>query len=92
MSSKSVRWSPHALAALIDRKVDRLEAARAIARPELVVLDPPQREVYMRRYFDALLGRQMLMRVVVEETASELVVVTVYKTSQLRKFLRGLVP
>lgn len=34
----------------------------------------------------------MLLRVVIEETSTERVVVTVYKTSQLRKYLKGLVP
>jgi hypothetical protein len=43
----------------------------------------------MRRYFDDTLSRQMLLRVVIEETASELVVVTAYKTSQVEKYLKG---
>ena len=92
ITRKSVRWSPHALDALIDRKVERLEAAQAIARPEFVVLDPPTGEVYMRRYFDALLGQEMLIRVVVEETDNELIEITVYKTSHGRRYLRGLLP
>jgi hypothetical protein len=31
----------------------------------------------------------MLLRIVVEDTASERVVVTVYKTAQLDKYLKG---
>ena len=52
----------------------------------------PTRRVCMRRYFDAPLGRPMLLRVVVEDAGSERVVVTVYKTSKLTKYLKGLTP
>jgi hypothetical protein len=38
--------------------------------------------------FDTHLERQMLLRVVVEETLTERIVVTVYKTSQIAKYLR----
>lgn len=41
----------------------------------------------MGRYFDPILNEELLLRIVVEETASEIVVVTVYKTSQFRKYL-----
>lgn len=40
----------------------------------------------MRRYFDELLETEMLLRVVVEETGTERVVVTLYKTSRFRKY------
>jgi hypothetical protein len=46
----------------------------------------------MRRYQDAATGRQALMRVVVDDTADELVIVTVYKASRFKRYLRGLVP
>jgi hypothetical protein len=42
----------------------------------------------MRRYFDVRLGREMLLRVVVEETPDERVVITGYKTSQIAKYLK----
>jgi hypothetical protein len=43
----------------------------------------------MRRYTDAVLQTPMLLRVVVEETPSELVVVTLYKTSKFGKYETG---
>jgi hypothetical protein len=46
----------------------------------------------MRRYFDRLLQQEMLLRIVVEDTASERIVVTVYKTAQLSKYLKGQTP
>ena len=90
--TKPIRWSLHAIDALVDRGIERSEAERAVAWPEFVVPDVPPREICMRRYFAARLGQQMLLRVVVEVAAHERVVVTVYKISQVRKYLKGLVP
>jgi hypothetical protein len=84
---KPLRWTAHALAALVDRDIDQAEVDQTIASPELSIADPPRRAVLMRRYVDARLGRQMLLRVVIEETPDERVVVTVYKTSRIAKYL-----
>jgi len=84
---KRLRWTSHALAALVDRDIDRAEVEQSIAAPELSVVYSPQRVVLMRQYFDDHLGRRMLLRVVIEETPAERVVVTVYKTSQIEKYL-----
>ncbi len=43
----------------------------------------------MRRCFDQALGQPMLLRIVVEDAADETVVITVYKTSQINRYLRG---
>ena len=87
---KPLRWTSHALAALVDRGIDQSEVEQTIAAPELSIIDPPQRAVLMRRYFDVLLGREMLLRAVVEETPDERVVITAckYKTSQIAKYLK----
>ena len=77
---------------LADREIDRTEADKTLAEPDLVVLGQPPRQVLMRRYFDRLLQQEMLLRIVVEETASERIVVTVYKTGQLSKYLKGRTP
>ncbi len=71
------------------REIDRTEAERTMAAPEMTAPRQPGHRVLMRRYFDASLNRQMLLRIVVEETADELVVVTVYRTSQTGKYLKG---
>lgn len=89
---KPLRWTVHALEALIDRDIDRALAEQTIATPELSAIDPPQRTLLMGRYFDVRLGHQMLLRVVVEETPDERVVVTVYKTSQIAKYLERTLP
>ena len=86
---KPVRWSRHALKNLTDREIDRTEAEKTLAEPEVVAPGQPLRQVLMRRYFDRLLQQDMLLRIVVEDTASERIVVTVYKTAQLGKYLKG---
>ena len=46
----------------------------------------------MGRYYDGLLTQDMRLRVEVEDAADEVVVVTAYKTSQLQRYLKGLLP
>lgn len=84
---KPLRWTSHAPQALIDRDVDRSEVELVLAVPKLSVVDPPRRVVVMRRYVDRRLGRQMLLRVVVEEMPDERIVITAYKTSQIAKYV-----
>jgi hypothetical protein len=86
---KPVRWSAHALDNLTDREIDRQAAEKTLAEPEFVMPGQLPRLVLMRRYFDQILQQEMLLRMVVEETATERVVITVYKTSQIAKYLKG---
>jgi len=46
----------------------------------------------MRRYFDTRLQQEMLLKVVIEDTETERIVITVYKTSQIENYLKGLLP
>ncbi len=57
------------------REIDREEAEKTLA--------------LTRRYYDTLLQQEMLLRMIVEETATERIVVTVYKTSQIARYLKG---
>ncbi len=78
--------------ALVDRDIDQAEVERTIAAPELSVVDPPRRVAPMRRYFDVRLGRQTLLRVVLGAMSDERVVITLYKTSQIAKYLERTLP
>jgi len=89
---KPLRWTSHALEALADRDIDRAEVDQTLAAPELLVVTPPRRAVLMRRYFDVRLESQMLLRVVVEEAPDERVVIRVYKTSRIAKYLERTMP
>lgn len=86
---KPVRWSLHSIMNLAEREIDKADADQTLLEPEFVVQSPPTRWVYMRRFWDSILQQDMLLRVIVEETESEFVVVTVYKTSQIGKYLKG---
>ncbi len=89
---KPVRWARHALENLADREVDRSVAEATLNDPEFAVPDPPDRQILMRRYFDRVLQQEMLLRMIVEDAASETAVVTIYKTSQIARYLKGLTP
>ncbi len=83
---KQARWTQHALDDLAARDISREEAERTLAAPDRIAEGRPPRIVNQRRYHDALLGQEMLLRVVIEETELERVVVTLYKTSKFTKY------
>ncbi len=83
---KPLRWTRHALDDLAARDILREEAERTLAAPDRIAEGRPPRVVYQRRYHDALLGEEMLLRVVIEESELEQVVVTLYKTSKFTKY------
>jgi len=84
------KWLKHAEESLIEREISRKVVETTIVDPELVVPDKIHlnRQVYMRRYFDDLLQSEMLCRVVVEESEEGRLVVTVYKTSQIKRYFK----
>jgi hypothetical protein len=86
---KVIRWSKHATRELGKREIDRTEAENAIAQPDAVTAVSPVRRFHQRRYFDEPLNQAMLLRVLLEETTGETVVVTLYKTSKITKYEGG---
>ena len=86
---KPIRWTPHARKKAAAREVSPAEVERALTHPETIGAGHPPRQIFMRRYFDATLQAEMLLRVVAEETEAELVVVTLYKTSKFAKYAAG---
>ncbi len=72
------------------REIDRSEVERTVVSPEFVVPSIEGKDIYMRRYFDAVLQKRMLLRVVVKKTGREKIIITVYKTSHISRHLRGL--
>ena len=86
---KPIRWSAHARRKAAKREVQENEVERTIARPDSIVPGQSRRQIFIRRYFDAILETEMLLRVVVEETDTQLTVVTLYKTSKFAKYEGG---
>lgn len=89
---KLVRWSAHALKNLADREIPRSEAEKTVSEPEFIAESGPSRHILMRRYVDSRHGQTMLIRAVAEETKEEIVVITVYSTSKIDKYMRGMTP
>ena len=85
---KPIRWTPHALNNLVDREIDRKEAEMTLTDPEFILPNQPQRELLMRQYFDRVLRQKMLLIIIVEDTDTERVVVTLFKTSQFNRYLK----
>lgn len=85
---KLVRWSSHARLMLSKREVEQEEADQTLMNPDDIQKAETSRTIYQRVYFDKVLGQEMLLRLVVEETEKERVVVTVYRTSRLDKYRR----
>jgi uncharacterized protein DUF4258 len=86
---KPIRWSAHARKKAAKREVQQNEVERTVAQPDSIAPGQGRRSIFMRRYFDAILETEMLLRVVVEETDKELTVVTLYKTSKFAKYESG---
>lgn len=89
---KPIRWSAHPLKNLADREIPRTEADVTLDKPELVSPASSSRQFFMRRYFDDRLQRKMLVRALVEESVHERVVITVYITSKIGKYMKEAAP
>ena len=68
------------------------EVEKTVVQPDSIAPGQPPRKIYMRRYVDAVLQTEMLLRVAVEEFADELIIVTLYKTSKFKKYEPGTQP
>ena len=89
---KPIRWSHHALKNLEDRDIDRLEAEKTLKAPDRIIPARPPREILVRRYTDLKLQQEMALCLLLEETDTERIVITLYKTSQTKKYLEGTQP
>jgi len=84
---KAIRFTPHAQANLVAREISRTDAEAAIRQPNLRQPARLPREIVNRVYSDTVTGETMLLRAVIEETESEIAVITLFKTSKLKKYL-----
>jgi hypothetical protein len=87
--SKLLHIPPHAAQNLHDRAISVEQVEKTLKEPDAVGSGYDNRLVYFRRYFDLELGQEMLLCVVIEETETQRVVVTGYKTSKIKRYLKG---
>jgi hypothetical protein len=85
---KPIIWTKHAAQSLNEREIERSVVEKTIRQPEQTVTEAPDRQIHMRRYHDTLLHKEMLIRVVVAEAETTITVITVYKTSQIGRYLK----
>ncbi len=64
-------------------------AESVLLGPESVEERGAGRKVLMGRFADPILAKEMLLRIIVDETPAEVVVVTIYKTSNVGSYLPG---
>jgi Domain of unknown function (DUF4258) len=69
---KPIRWSAHARKKAARREVSEAEVEQTVTQPDSIISGQPRRRIFMRRYFDKILETEMLLRVVVEETNTEI--------------------
>ena len=84
--AEKLRLTEHARAEALRRGISEelvLDVARA---PEQRVAAHAGREIRQSRVVDAVSGKLQLVRVVVEVTAGEASIVTVYRSSKIRKY------
>ena len=74
---------------LEDQEIDRLEAESTLEAPDRIIPGRTPREILIRRYNDVKLQQEMALCIVLEESDTERIVVTLYKTSQIKKYLEG---
>ncbi len=85
---KKIIWLEYALKNLKDRNVPLTEAVETLNSPDSVVESYQERKVLMRVFDDTALGQPMLIRVVIEEELDYITVVTVFKTSNAKMYLK----
>jgi len=85
---KKIIWLEYALKNLKDRDVPLTEAVETLNSPDSVVESYQERKVLMRVFDDTALGQPMLIRVVIEEELDYITVVTVFKTSNAKMYLK----
>jgi hypothetical protein len=84
---KPIRWTLHAFARANRRGIDLNDVQHTVEAPEFVVTSDADRRIYMRRYNDRETGKAMLVRLVIEETVFERVIISVLITSKVSKYL-----
>lgn len=85
---KPFRFRNHAYEKMETRELERWEIEEALEHPDHILPGRWPRTVFQKRHWDRILNREMLLRIVVEETDSYLDIVTVYKTSRFNKYER----
>jgi hypothetical protein len=81
-----ITYSAHSNIEMQRRRIDRNDVINALERPQQQVASTTGRRIIQNRYFDNLEKKEMLLRIVLEDTVDGYKVITVYKTSKIDKY------
>ncbi len=70
----------------------RAEVELTVESPDRRIAGRGERQILVRKYADKALRQPMVLCVVAEERAEETIVVTVYRSSRIEKYLPGAAP
>ncbi len=87
MTVKPITFTSHAEDNLKVRSISPEEIEETIRNPDREEDARPPRRVASRQYFDDVLNKEMLLRVITEEDDECISVITLYKTSKITKYL-----
>jgi len=76
----------HALFEMEFRKIKKEDIERLIENPMQKLPDRKNRVIMQSKYYDHKENKEMLLRIIGEESVNEFHVVTVYKTSKIEKY------
>ena len=85
----AVVFLTHAEKQLVERRVSKEFVLEVLENPDQQVPGDFERTVYHKRYFDTIHNEELLLRIVVEEQEDYVLVMSVYKTSKMRKYWSG---
>jgi hypothetical protein len=83
---RHVRFSPYALAQLAEREISGQDVRAALENPDQILSGKHGRKIAHKLL--TIGSAELLLRVIYEERAEEVTVVTVYATSKIRKYWR----
>lgn len=82
----SILFSDHALYEMDRRAITKEAVADVITNPAIVLGSKHGRVVMQGKYYDNVLGKEMVLRVIGVDEQSLFKVITVYKTSKFEKY------
>jgi len=76
----------HARFEIQRRAIEETEIVAVINRPQQVIPSKKGRIIFQSKYFDNMEQKEMLLRVIGNESSEGFIVITAYKTSKIEKY------
>ena len=85
---KKIIWLPHARIRLLERGIREELVEKAVTDPDQVLIYS-RNKIFHKIYVDHLRNKKYLLRVITEDLMAETVIISVYRTSKIKKYWRG---